>query len=99
VEIKLNWLFELHDGVLRTVSHTLSVLYGILYDRPVVGYNGSTINTLRLWPPPAPIISTSRVQQRQTSSALTETLAAQSLTRVLYPDDSSMDRACDRCCD
>jgi hypothetical protein len=34
-----------------------STLIGIPYDRPVVGYGGKTINTLRLWAPPRPIIS------------------------------------------
>ncbi len=49
VEIKLNCSFELHDGALRAVPGRPSILYGIPFDRPVVGYGGKTINTLRLW--------------------------------------------------
>ena len=95
VEIKLNCSFELHNGVLRAVPGSPWSLYGIPFDRPVVGYGGQTINTLRLWA----AASTDYFDFQKFSSgdfvgALTETLAAESLTRVLYPDDStSMGRA------
>ena len=49
VEVKLNCSFELHDGVLRLIPGRPSTLIGIPFDRPVVGYGGKTINTLRLW--------------------------------------------------
>jgi len=56
--------------------------------------HGSTINTLRLWPHQLRLL---RLQSSAaaTSSALTETLAADSLTRVLYPHDSTS-TACPR---
>jgi starch phosphorylase len=90
VEIKLNCSFELHDGVLRAVPHTHSILYGIPYDRPVVGYNGSTINTLRLWAAASSdYFDFQKFSSGDFVGALTDTLAAESLTRVLYPDDST----------
>jgi starch phosphorylase len=90
VEVKLNCSFELRGGTLRPVMGQPSVLLGIPFDRPVVGYGGKTINTLRLW-----AASTRHYFDFQQFSrgdfvgALTETLTAESLTRVLYPDDST----------
>ena len=54
VEIKLNCSFEVRGGSLRPVVGRPSSLYGIPYDRPVVGYGGKTVNTLRLWAAAAP---------------------------------------------
>ena len=60
------------------------------YDRPVVGYGGRNINTLRLWSAVAPQeFDFHRFSAGDFVAALTETLAAGSLTRVLYPDDST----------
>ena len=43
-----------------------STLFGIPFDRPVVGYGGKTINTLRLWAAAAPdYFDFQRVQQRR----------------------------------
>jgi starch phosphorylase len=90
IEIKLGCSFKLENGKLRPIPGTPSNLYGIPYDRPVVGYGGKTINTLRLWA----AASTDYFDFQKFSAgdfvgALTETLAAESLTRVLYPDDST----------
>src|SRR5262249_2608514 len=54
VEVKLNCSMELRDGVLTAIPGLPSTLIGIPYDRPVVGYGGRTINTLRLWAASAP---------------------------------------------
>ena len=95
VEIKLNCSFELHGGTLRAVPGKPSTLYGIPFDRPIVGYGGKTVNTLRLWAAVSPdYFDFQRFSSGDFVAALTETLAAESLTRVLYPDDStSMGRA------
>src|SRR5579862_401069 len=47
IEVKLNCSFEIQGGSLRTIVGRPSSLIGIPYDRPVVGYGGKTINTLR----------------------------------------------------
>jgi starch phosphorylase len=90
VELKLNCSFELQGGSFRAIAGRPSTLLGVPYDRPIVGYGGKTINTLRLW---AAAASNSFDFQEFSSgdfaSALAETLAAESLTRVLYPDDST----------
>ena len=54
VEIPLNCTFEMRGGSLRAVPDHPSSLIGIPYDRPIVGYGGKTINTLRLWEAAAP---------------------------------------------
>ena len=91
MEIKLGCSFELRGGRLRLVPGAPSTLLGIPFDRPVVGYGGETINTLRLWAAAAPdYFDFQRFSQGEFVEALEEKLAAESLTRVLYPDDSTV---------
>ena len=51
VEVKLNCSFEVRGGTLRAIPGRPSSLIGFPFDRPVVGYGGKTINTLRSGPP------------------------------------------------
>ena len=91
VEVRLNCTFRLRNGAFEVIPGRPSMLYGIPYDRPVVGYGGQTINTLRLWAAAAP--DSFDFQEFGTGDfvgALSETLKAESLTRVLYPDDSTV---------
>src|SRR5262249_13807898 len=48
VEVKLNCSLVLDGGSFRAIANRPSTLLGVPYDRPVVGYGGKTINTLRL---------------------------------------------------
>jgi glycogen phosphorylase len=90
VEIRLNCSFELCGGTLCPVPGKPSTLIGIPFDRPVVGYGGKTINTLRLWAAVAPhYFDFQRFSSGDFVGALAGTLSAESLTRVLYPDDST----------
>jgi starch phosphorylase len=90
VEIKLGCSFELRGGSLQAIPGRPSSLIGIPFDRPVVGYGGKTINTLRLWAAVAPdYFDFQRFSSGDFVGALAETLSAESLTRVLYPDDST----------
>jgi starch phosphorylase len=90
VEVRLNCGFELRAGALRVVPGRPSTLVGIPYDRPVVGYGGKTVNTLRLWAAAAQgSFDFQAFSHGDFVGALAETLAAESLTRVLYPDDST----------
>jgi starch phosphorylase len=54
VEVRLNCSFEVRGGTLSAIPGRPSTLLGIPFDRPVVGYGGTTINTLRLWSAAAP---------------------------------------------
>src|SRR5262245_41413352 len=88
VEIKLNCSFEVRGGTLRGILGKTTSLIGIPFDRPVVGYGGNTVNTLRLWAAAAPdYFDFQRFSGGDFVGALAETLAAESITRVLYPDD------------
>ena len=90
VEIKLELLVRSARGQLQLLPGLPSSLIGIPFDRPVVGYGGKTINTLRLWAAAAPDYFDFQVfSHGDFVGALAETLAAESLTRVLYPDDST----------
>src|SRR5262245_32422512 len=90
VEVKLNCSFEIQAGTLRAVPGRPSNLIGIPFDRPVVGYGGKTVNTLRLWSAAAPdFFNFQEFSSGDFVGALAETLSAESLTRVLYPDDST----------
>jgi starch phosphorylase len=90
VEVKINCSFELQNGRLRVLSGQPSSLIGVPYDRPVVGYGGKTINTLRLWAAAAPdYFDFQKFSSGDFVAALAESLAAESITRVLYPDDST----------
>ena len=90
VEVKLNCSVELRGGALHPVPGRPATLIGIPFDRPVVGYGGKTINTLRLWAAASPdYFDFQAFSQGDFVGALTERLAAESLTRVLYPDDST----------
>jgi starch phosphorylase len=90
VEIELGCSFEVQGGHLRTILGRPSRMIGIPYDRPIVGYGGRTINTLRLWSAATPdVFDFQAFSAGEFVSALAEQLAAESVTRVLYPDDST----------
>jgi glycogen phosphorylase len=91
VEVHVGCSFEISGGSLRPVPGRPSTLIGIPFDRPVIGYGGSTINTLRLWAAAAPdYFNFEDFSQGDFIEAFTQTLSAETLTRVLYPDDSKV---------
>jgi starch phosphorylase len=91
VEVKLNCSFEIVGGILQAVPGRPSTLIGVPFDRPVVGYGGKTINTLRLWAAAAQdYFDFKEFSSGDFVGALAQTLNAESLTRVLYPDDSTI---------
>jgi starch phosphorylase len=90
VEVRLACSFDIRGGALRVIHDRPSTLIGIPYDRPVIGYGGETINTLRLWSAATPdYFDFQQFSSGDFVGALAETLTAETLTRVLYPDDST----------
>jgi starch phosphorylase len=88
LEIKLNCSFDVHGGHLVAEPGHPSILIGVPFDRPVVGYGGKTVNTLRLWAAAASdYFDFQEFSSGDFIAALAESLAAESITRVLYPDD------------
>jgi starch phosphorylase len=72
------------------MTNAPSRLIGIPYDRPIVGYGGKNINTLRLWAAHTPdYFDFQRFSGGDFIAALAESLTAETVTRVLYPDDST----------
>ncbi len=90
VHVTLGCSFALRNGRLELIPHRPWQLVGIPFDRPVVGFGGETVSTLRLWGPAAPAYFDLHAFNRgDLVAARAETLAAEALTRVLYPDDST----------
>jgi glycogen phosphorylase len=90
VEIKLSCSFEMHGGRLQAVPGRPSTLIGVPFDRPVIAYGGKTINTLRLWGAAThDYFDFQEFSSGDFIGALVGALAAHTLTRVLYPDDST----------
>jgi glycogen phosphorylase len=90
VNVKLNCSFEVCGGSLRAIVGKPSTLIGMPFDRPVVGYGGKTINTLRLWSAAAPdFFDFQAFSHGDFVVAVADSLKAEVLTRVLYPDDST----------
>ncbi len=90
VEVTLNCAFQMKDGRLTVAPNVPTVIVGIPYDRPVVGYGGRTINTLRLWNAAAhENFNFLEFSRGDFFDAVHEKVAAEALTRVLYPDDST----------
>jgi starch phosphorylase len=90
VEIKLASSFKMQGGSLEIVPNRPSILIGVPFDRPIVGYGGKTINTLRLWAAATHnYFDVQEFGRGDFVGALVGSLAANTLTRVLYPDDST----------
>ncbi|HTB68737.1 MAG TPA: glycogen/starch/alpha-glucan phosphorylase, partial [Steroidobacteraceae bacterium] len=90
VEVRLNCSYEVRGGHLRAIVGKPSSLIGMPYDRPVVGYGGRTVNTLRLWAAYATdYFDFQEFSHGEFVGAVAEAIEAASLTRVLYPDDST----------
>jgi glycogen phosphorylase len=91
IEVRFGCSFELRQGALRMIPNVPSSLVGVPYDRPVVGYGGETVNTLRLWSATASEgFDFQRFSGGDFVASIAEALNAESLTRVLYPDDHTV---------
>jgi starch phosphorylase len=91
VQIPIGCSFRIDNGTLRAVPGHPSHLLGVPYDRPVVGYGGRTINTLRLWGAASPeVFDFDEFNSGDFVGAMLDRLMAETVTRVLYPDDSTV---------
>jgi starch phosphorylase len=82
--------FELRGAAIRIIRNRPSKMLAIAYDRPVVGYGARCVNTLRLWAAAAPEnFDFAEFSHGDFVGAVIGNVAAESLTRVLYPDDST----------
>jgi starch phosphorylase len=90
VSVALASGFEVQGGQFKIHRGHEMHLLGIPYDRPVVGYGGDTINTLRLWHASTPdVFDFGEFSGGDFFGAVAHRVLAESVTRVLYPDDST----------
>ncbi|MET0620579.1 MAG: glycogen/starch/alpha-glucan phosphorylase, partial [Thermoanaerobaculia bacterium] len=81
---------ELEGSAIRIRPGRTSTIWGVAYDRPVAGYGGRCVNTLRLWAAMAPAsFDFAEFSHGDFVGAVIQNVRAESLTRVLYPDDST----------
>jgi len=91
VRVPLGCSFKMENGTLVAVPGKASWLVGTPFDRPVVGHGGKTINTLRLWGASSPdFFDFGEFSTGDFVGAMLDRLVAESVTRVLYPDDSTV---------
>jgi starch phosphorylase len=90
VQARLNCSLQYHHGEPHLLPNHECTLLGTPYDRPVVGYGGQTINTLRLWGAGSPdFFNLGEFNHGDFFGAVQDRVVAENLTRVLYPDDST----------
>jgi len=90
VAVPLGSKFESHGGMISVHRGQASHLLGVPYDRPVVGYGGRTINTLRLWQAATPdVFDFGEFSGGDFFGAVSDRVLAETVSRVLYPDDST----------
>ena len=90
VETVIHCAYDFEQGFGGTAIHRPATLRGIPYDRPVIGYGGNVINTLRLWEATSPdYFDLNEFNHGDFFGAVHDKLLAENITRVLYPDDST----------
>ncbi|HYB40557.1 MAG TPA: glycogen/starch/alpha-glucan phosphorylase, partial [Candidatus Methylomirabilis sp.] len=88
--VPLQASIALEGSVIHIVPNRPSTLLGIAYDRPIIGYGARCVNTLRLWAAAAPkSFDFAEFAHGDFVGAVIDNIEAESLTRVLYPDDST----------
>jgi starch phosphorylase len=90
VQVRLNASIGQQGGKTVLLGNHPTVLVGIPYDRPIIGYGGKTINSLRLWGVASPdFFDLTEFSTGDFVGAVLDKVGAEALTRVLYPDDST----------
>jgi starch phosphorylase len=90
VAVPLASSFGVRHGEIEVHRAQSMSLLGVPFDRPVVGYGGNTINTLRLWQAATPaVFDFGEFSSGDFFGAVSDRVLAESITRVLYPDDST----------
>jgi len=81
------------DGSLKAVHEKYTTVMAVPYDVPIVGYKNDTVNTLRLWNAEVNkdfsdfgYLSKEEIEEKKEYAR-----AVSSITKYLYPDDSSFE--------
>jgi starch phosphorylase len=90
VELRFNSSIQMLSGDIKVKVGKPATVIGVPYDRPVVGYGGKNINTLRLWSvSSADFFDLSGFNAGDFFGAVHDKVMTESLTRVLYPGDAT----------
>jgi starch phosphorylase len=92
-EVKFGGRTESYDdnGVFRVRWIPDEVVCGMAYDMPVPGYRVNTVNLLRLWKAEAAeSFDFSAFNQGDYYRAVMKKMASENITKVLYPNDESL---------
>jgi starch phosphorylase len=90
VSLQLGTSITLQHGEIVIKRGQPMQMVGVPYDRPVVGFGGKTINTLRLWKAEsAADFNFGEFSGGDFFGAVSDQILAETTTRVLYPDDST----------
>ena len=77
-------------GVVTHVWRPAETVEAVAYDTPVVGWRGQHVNTLRLWSARAPDpLRLDVFNEGDYVGALSDRVRAESISKVLYPSDST----------
>ncbi|SFT50709.1 starch phosphorylase [Selenomonas sp. GACV-9] len=96
VDVKFNghaYMKEMEDGSLKLVYENPMTVMAVPYDVPIVGYHNNTVNTLRLWNAEVnrDFSDYGMLTQEQMRQKNEYRMFVESITRYLYPDDSTYD--------
>jgi glycogen phosphorylase len=78
------------EAAVRHVWHPAETIEAVAYDTPSVGWRGRRVNTLRLWSArSADPLRLDAFNHGDHAGALAEQVRAESISKVLYPSDST----------
>ncbi|WP_399553375.1 glycogen/starch/alpha-glucan phosphorylase [uncultured Selenomonas sp.] len=87
------YMRDMGDGRLTLVHEHPMIVMAVPYDMPIVGYHNATVNTLRMWNAEVNrdfsdygTLTQEQIQRRNDYRSFVE-----SITRYLYPDDSTFE--------
>jgi starch phosphorylase len=78
------------EGPLKHIWHPAETVEALAYDTPIPGWRGRHINTLRLWSARSPDpLRLDKFNSGDHFGALMDQVRAESISKVLYPSDST----------
>ncbi|MBI3925810.1 MAG: glycogen/starch/alpha-glucan phosphorylase [Armatimonadetes bacterium] len=81
----------LENGVYRIRWIDTKDVLGVPFDTPIAGYRNNTVNTLRLWQARATVeFDFQEFDQGDYEKAVQEKTESENISKVLYPNDNSM---------
>jgi starch phosphorylase len=91
VEVRFGGQVQMQvNGKIKYIHQDYEAILAVPYDVPVVGYQNQTVNTLRLWSAEAKLteLSCSAFNRNDCQKVIEYTHEVQTISNVLYPDDS-----------